>query len=270
MARLKIISKGVTERIWLYSAFIEKYSVQKFNITTGLIEDVATGSMDRFNTSNLWYADILFSEDCWYLVSTESKDDFLIYKVGSPAKELMFVYSKSSTLKVEVYDSASNFLSEISGTKISTTLFVLDMSLLGTGEFLIYTKGDFIKIKLPFNKEVANYNPVNKKIILKPGFNMVAWQGTGYGKYDDKTSSDISTVDNYIASQLNSKYGSNSWRGCRTYDEVNGRFLDYINGLTPSTAEGNFQLIIVMNGNRQVEGFELYSLVPYDMELECG
>lgn len=218
--------------------------------------------------NNLWFCDIVFPDDAYCLVKA-FKNTFL-YKIGTPDEDLIFLQGTEKT--ISIFDESGTFIKDknLETVSLVDNLYKSNFSSdaeLGNGNYLVYYKGDFKKIKIPQVIEQASITK-DGKILIQPGFNLIAWQGNANTSWLNRNTNEKATVYNCIYQQLLEKYGEGAWRGCRTYDEKNGKFLDYIPGLTPESAEGNFNLIENDSGNYEIQGIEFFSLYPSEMELE--
>lgn len=276
---VKVVPKGIVERVWFNNNALKSMSLIEISAT---YEKTKLMTVDATPFGNLAYCDIEFpNRDGQFLVaaSNDAVVDIQHFKVGSPAYEFIFSSSNMFENNLYIYSETGDFVNAVSGTNTGIPSeramhYVFDLTAIPDGKYLLSlssgnSRDDFKRYKKPATIDSMQVDVKSGKILLQPGFNMIAWQGNGYGSYADKSNASIvAKVAGCIAAQLNARYGLSSWRGCRTYDEKNGVFLDYINGVTPDDADGNFSLVISDNGNSEVKGIEFYSLSPTEMELE--
>lgn len=262
---MKILPNNITERVWYYNQFPVDELVLELYKKEVLVKEY---QMTK-RSSGLWFADVEFGENDYFVTRIFNVfSDYKIFKCGETTEDFLYTQGpKGFTINSSIFSITGEFEETLSMTEVFPCLYKQSF---GTriGSCMVYSKGDFKLLKLPFKIEEAAVYPNEGKIILQPGFNMIAWQGSGKGSYSEKGNTTISSnVKNSISDQLKSVYGDSTWRGCRTYKEVEGKFLDYIEGFTPEDAEGNFDLVAYDNGNREVKGVQIFTLVPYEMEL---
>lgn len=268
MRDVKIIPKDITERIWarqlnIFSTSF-KIDVLRMDKTTkySAINMIKATAYDK-----LFYTDLLFDEEGYFVVKVYDGSicNYQIVKVGTTAND--YVFNISNVLEtLRIVSQTDGVISNNATTLFENNLYFQDITSVPDGDYIVSIANDSKKLSKPIAIKMNTGN--SGKILLEPGFNLIGWSGSGYGTWSDKTSASVSKVSNSIAAQLNEKYGTGSWRGCRTYDTTTGSFQDYINNFTPNNAFGDFSMIITDGGFREIVGIEFFSLHPTTMELE--